>query len=295
MLHKNVPETPFFRDGKPTNPIQEIALRVLVELPGPQIFAIGTACLIGGFLALTARHVIEYPLKKFRAQKIERGFEVSGYSIKLVQVLAGPVYNIFEVERAWFTSSDIAILHLRLDGTSAPEQTISWRSPILRVLPPPSGEKVLAFGYRESKIEVTENADGGPHIDINDLGTTSGGIVGQIFPERRDSAMLTFPCFEVHAKFFPGMSGGLVVDEYGRLCGLVCAGLDFQDPNTPPLSYAATLWPLLTTIIAADVEGHPRGASYPVIDLALDQKIHAIGLEGLDPNLFPGRKLPRGD
>jgi hypothetical protein len=39
--------------------------------------------------------------------------------------------------------------------------------------------------------------------------------------------MLNFPCFEVHAKFAHGMSGGIVVDEDGRLCGLVCAGIDF--------------------------------------------------------------------
>jgi hypothetical protein len=40
------------------------------------------------------------------------------------------------------------------------------------------------------------------------------------------------------------MSGGLVIDEEGRLCGLVCAGTEFADPDTPPLSYAATLSPI---------------------------------------------------
>ena len=105
--------------------------------------------------------------------------------------------------------------------------------------------------------------------------------------------MLTFPCYEVLAKFFPGMSGGMVVDEDGRLCGLVCASHDSHDPNLPPLSYAATLWPILTTVISADRQGYPRGVSYPVIDLTDDQKIHVVGLEYLDPTLFPGRVLPR--
>jgi hypothetical protein len=106
--------------------------------------------------------------------------------------------------------------------------------------------------------------------------------------------MLTFPCFEVYARFAPGMSGGLVIDEAGALCGLVCAGTDFADASALPLSYAATLWPMLTTIISADRgDAYPRGVEYPMIDLALDKLINAIGLEELDPKFFPGRALPR--
>ena len=48
------------------------------------------------------------------------------------------------------------------------------------------------------------------------------------------------------------MSGGVVIDENGALCGLVCADYDLADPNAMPLSYAATMWPTLTTIIPAD-------------------------------------------
>ena len=37
--------------------------------------------------------------------------------------------------------------------------------------------------------------------------------------------MLAFPCYEINARFDPGMSGGLVVDELGAVCGLVCSTL----------------------------------------------------------------------
>jgi hypothetical protein len=159
----------------------------------------------------------------------------------------------------------------------------------------PTGEKVLAFGYRESKIEVSETPDGGHHIELNDVPTTSIGEVGQIFRERRDSSMLAFPCFEVRARFAHGMSGGMVIDEDGAFCGLVCAGYDFDDPNAIPLSYAATLWPILTTVISVDRgESYPRGVEYPVMDLALDKLINVVGLEHLDPAFFPGRALPGG-
>jgi hypothetical protein len=158
-------------------------------------------------------------------------------------------------------------------------------------MPPLPGEKVLAFGYRESKVEVSEKPDGSHHIELNDKPTTSIGVVGQIFPDRRDSSMLTFPCFEVCARFAP-MSGGMVVDENGAVCGLVCAGYNFADPDALPLSYVATLWPMLTTTISIDREkDYPRGVEYPMIDLALNKLINVVGLEQLDPAFFPGRSL----
>jgi hypothetical protein len=289
-----LPPTPAFRDSSSTDPIQELALRVVVELPGWEMHVIGTATLIGAHLAITAKHVLEDVIRRFGAKQAEKVIKVEGYSLRLYQVLPGPVYRIWNVVRAWVCASDIALLHLSLDGSSAPEETVQWRAPLLRVLPPPAGHKVLAFGYRESRIDVSEGSDGNPHIELKDVGTTSIGEVGQIFPDRRDWSMLTFPCFEVLATFAPGMSGGLVIDEAGALCGIVCAGTELADHNALPLSYAATLWPMLTTEISADRgDAYPRGIHYPVIDLALDKQINVIGLEGLDPKFFPGRTLPR--
>jgi hypothetical protein len=294
-MRHHLPPTPAFRDTSPRDPIQEIALRVVVELPGWEMHVMGTATLVGSFLAVTAKHVLEAAINRFGAQRRSpKQIEVEGHSLRLYQVLPGPTYRVWNVLRAWICPSDIAVLHLALDRASDAEGSLEWRTLRLRVVPPPSGQKVLAFGYRESKIEVTEGPDGTHHIVLNDVGTTSIGEVGQIFTERRDSSMLTFPCFEVHARFAPGMSGGLIIDEDGNLCGLVCAGTNFSDLNALPLSYAATLWPMLTTLISADRgDSFPRGVEYPMIDLALDKLIHTIGLEELDPAFFPGRTLPR--
>ena len=293
-MRHNLPPTPAFRDSLKSDPIQEIALRVVAELPEWKIYVLGTAVLIGGRLALTAKHVVEAAIRKFGATRTTKGLEVAGHSIRLIQVLPGPVYRIWNVSHAWISPSDIAILHVDLDRTSDAQVAIEWRVPILRMMPPPSGHKVLAFGYRESKLEVSEGADGTHHMVINDIGTTSIGEVGQIFPERRDNSMLTFPCFEVRARFVAGMSGGLVVDEEGALCGLVCAGTEFAEPNALPLSYAATLWPMLLTRISVDRgDAYPRGVEYPMIDLALDKLINVVGLSELDSKLFPGRALPR--
>lgn len=285
-----------FRNSPNTNPIQEIALRVVAELPGWELHVLGTATLIAGNLAITAKHVLDAALQ-FGHKVTADGIEINS-EIKLYQCLpleTGPVYRIWTVIQAWAADSDIAILHLKLDRSSEDEPRIEWRVPRLRVTPPPTGRKVIAFGYRESKIEVITGPDGTHHITLNDFGTISIGEVGQNFPERRDSSFLKFPCYEVLAKFVPGMSGGLILDEYGILCGLVCAGTIHSDPDAPPLSYAVSLWPILRPMISADRgNAYGRGVQYPVVDLALDKLINVVDLELLDPELFPTRNLPRG-
>lgn len=288
MVH-NLPEDSAFRDASISDPIQEIALRVVVELPGWNLHVLGTATLIGGNLAITAKHVLEAAMT-FGAKTTAKGVEIDAFAIRLYQLLPeknGPVYRIWNVCEAWTCESDIAILHLNLDRVSSPAGKIDWRVPRLRVVPPCSGQKVIAFGYGESKITVTDGADGTHHIQLDDLGKVSIGEVGQIFPEHRDSSMLRFPCFEVYARFAHGMSGGLVIDETGSLCGLVCAGTNFAEPNAPPSSYAVTLWPMLRTRISANRgESYPRGVEYPLIELARDKLINVVGLEELAPKLF---------
>jgi hypothetical protein len=59
---------------------------------------------------------------------------------------------------------------------------------------------MIAFGYRESKANVTANADGSYHLELNDKPTTSIGEVKKIYPKRRDSCTLSFPCYQVHAR-----------------------------------------------------------------------------------------------
>ena len=111
---------------------------------------------------------------------------------------------------------------------------------------------------------------------------------------RRDSAMLSFPCYEVNARFDHGMSGGIIVDESGALCGLICCSLPAGNPEDYAVSRVKTLWPMLRTLISADRDGHyPKGVTYPMIDLALDGLIGVTDLALLDPRYFPGRVLPK--
>ena len=126
------------------------------------------------------------------------------------------------------------------------------------------------------------------HIELNDRLTMSIRKIRQVYPLGRDAVMLPFPCFEVEARFDPGMSGGLVVDESDTLCGIICATLQHHDPDTPPISYVASLSPMLKTVISANRGGgYPSGVSYPIIDLAIDGLLEVVDLHELDPALFP--------
>ena len=268
-------------------------MRVVVERENWQLDVIGTATLIAGHLAVTARHVLEHAIRTFGAnQKNDKEIEITGYALRLYQVLPGPRYRIWNVHSAWSCSSDIAVLHLGIDRTSSPDEAIEWKQPPLRALPPPIGQHVVAFGYREGNINVTQSSDGTHHIDLNDRPTTSIGLVKQVYPNGRDRVMLPFPCFEIEARFDPGMSGGMVIDETGSLCGLICAALQNSDPDALPVSYATALWPMLTTVISVDRgDKYPRGVMYPMIDLAIDRLIFVNDLRDLDPVHFPGKDL----
>jgi hypothetical protein len=127
-------------------------------------------------------------------------------------------------------------------------------------------------------VTVTEG-DGQHHIALFDRPTTSIGTVARIHPTGRDRVMLPFPCFEIEARFDAGMSGGLVVDQSGVLCGVMCTGFQLEQAATAPVSYAASLGPMLTTVISIDRgDRYPRGVHYPMIELAIDGLLEVTDL-----------------
>lgn len=290
----NLPATPAFIDARSDDPVSEIAMRVVVERSGWRLDVIGTATLIAGHLAITAKHVFEYAVRTYGVKRIDdTTSEIDSFELKLHQVLPGPKHRVWRVVAAWPCDTDIILMHLQLDRTST-DEAIQWRQPRLRVLPPPPGQRVVAFGYRESRITVAERADGQHHIELNDQPTTSIGTITKVYPSGRDRVMLPFPCFEIEARFDPGMSGGLVIDEAGALCGLICAGLQNSEPDALPVSYVASLWPMLKTTISIDRgERYPRGVSYQVVDLAVDGLIGVADLHELNSADFPGKDFSR--
>lgn len=167
-----------------------------------------------------------------------------------------------------------------------------WKSLPLRLQAPAIGETVRAVGYRKSTITITAGPNGNHHTDLKDVGTTSTGTVMDVKEPIRDTVLAPFPCFHVRANFAHGMSGGMVLDLKGQLCGLIGTGYELDPSDPDPISWAATLWPLFKTKISADRgDAYPRGIEYEAIELAIDKIIPVVGLADLDPAQFPNYKL----
>jgi len=293
----NISKVATFKRQSADTPVSELALRVLVEFAGGDTHVIGTAVIVAGHLAITARHnFLDGIVQRFGAKKInDKQLEVKEYAVRLYQITLGPSYVIWNVVSAWpSVESDIAFLHLALHGRSDASAQIEWRVPRVRVVPPPIGSAVVGFGYHSSKVTTTPNPGGGYHLELNDEPTATTGEVEEILPTGNPSGKYTFPCYRVGARFDGGMSGGPVFDDTGALCGIISGEGSPGYAEVTPFGYVTTLWPMLRTLISVDRGDHyPRGVQYPVIDLALDGLIHTVGLEALDPAQFPGRRLPR--
>jgi hypothetical protein len=70
------------------------------------------------------------------------------------------------------------------------------------------GIEISALTARRSTCQITPTGTGGYHLALNDKPTTSIGEVKRIYPMRRDAAMLSFPCYEVNARFDHRMADG---------------------------------------------------------------------------------------
>jgi hypothetical protein len=80
--------------------------------------------------------------------------------------------------------------------------------------------------------------------------------------------MLPFPCFRVGARFDGGMSGGPVMNDRGRLCGIVCSNMPPSDEGGMHDSFVSTLSPVLGVAIDAPWNAARDRASYPLIEYA---------------------------
>jgi hypothetical protein len=279
-------DRPFERQEART-PLSELALRLVVNFYSDAPFVVGTATVLCGHLLVTAKHVFSDILENYSILHNQQGTTLDKH-IVAVQLIPGPTtteYVLWDVANATLDpASDIALIHLAPNpARSHHNNSVQWRQPTIAAFPPEIGETVAAFGYRHSKIQVSKNADGGNHIDLNDEPMVSVGLVREIYDWGRDSVFLPFPCYRVGARFDAGMSGGPVFDEAGALCGIVCSNFVGSDLDGEPVSYVSTLWPLFRLTLSGDRgDGYPRGVKYPAIELARGGQVRVVDFQRLD-------------
>ena len=263
----------------PGHPLSEMVLRLVVDFYSDAPVVVGTATILCRHLLVTAGHVLTEALEGsggIEPASPEAGLRTD-HSLVAVQVLSGSDYVIWDVVSAIIhPSSDIALLHVSSNPRRSDlERPLRQNAPVVNPFAPHVGDRVAAFGYRYSSAQASKNEDGKLNIVIDDEFMSSVGVVRENHEWRRDEIMLPFPCYRVGARFDAGMSGGPVFDEYGSLCGLVCANVDGSHQRGEPISYVTTLWPLFTLIIDWDRgDDYPRGVRYPAIELARHGQIH---------------------
>jgi hypothetical protein len=263
---------PTFKET-PGQPITEFAL-ALSARKGDVWIPSGTAIVVSPNLALSAGHVIEDFWHRFEKSQLvadtdrtsaTRPINPGTFSMMAFQILqngtAGQIWSVTKVVFSRFT--DIAFPHLTHPIGAVPG--FVWRGVKMRLAPPPVGARIVGFGYHNPRITVTETAGGSPQVEWHDSPVTTVGEVLEIYPQRRDSSMLTFPCYRTSARFEHGMSGGPVFNDQGELCGLICSG---GETEADYYSHVVTLWPSMGTVLDLDRQGFPKGQSYPALELA---------------------------
>lgn len=264
---------PSFRNQAPTSPIaQLVSPLVTFGESDDSIFCSGTATQIAKNLHLTAGHVIRDFVARYGTVGEASAATVNS-SLWLTHIYPGPDYAIWEADAVWFSAhSDLALIHTKPYNDIAARVVV--RSPILRLLPPEVGERVVGFGYRKPSAEIRRSSDGGRHFLVNTIPTATEGEVVEVHMERRDQSRLVFPCFRLNSRFDGGMSGGPVFDDAGAMCGVICSNLPPETPGGEHISYAASLWPITAIMLTKGKDGKAANP-YPAHRLIEDKVLLA--------------------
>lgn len=253
--------------------VHEVASPLIAHhMASGEIYACGTAFIIGPGLALTAYHVIEDFVHRFeRADAINSSINVSFELLMYLTLNEGNDIMPIKVLKIWRNSPlDMAVLAFAVP-TDWPDSHV-WKAPRLQLLPPKPGESIAGFGFATPKVSQAQ--DDIPEIDLSSRTTT--GTVVEIHHQSRDKARLSFPCFRVDARFDGSMSGGPIFNSAGNLCGLICSSLPATEEHPEHISYACTLWPILGTLVDACEFSTAIEDQYPLAELFDCGKLHAV-------------------
>lgn len=261
-----------FKSIRADSQMAEIALRLVIDFYTESPYIIGTATLLAGNLLVTAKHVLDKI-----TNKLDATIKVNA-SLVAIQISPGPEYFVWDIiDGIACPNEDILLLRTsRSPCSSAQNPKSEWKQPRINPFPPSNGAIIAGFGYRKGKISSTYDVDNTLHINLQDDPIASVGIVNQVHEKQVDTFLKPFPCYQVNARFDPGMSGGPVFDENGNLCGIICSGIECSRIGEEPISYVSTLWPMFRIILPWKYKGcNQNKPLYPLLTLA-QKKIVAV-------------------
>lgn len=221
-------------------PIGSWSLSIVIDVGSDSPFAVGTAFPISDGVLVTAKHILKEFQDATEPVNIDR-------TVTALQVLPGRRFVVWRTTRAIVhKTADLAVLFASSKEEDAKFWIPSWT---ISHVAPCRDEWIGAFGHVDGHCEiVSRNPKGGGHIEVGGEGHAQFGVVKKIYDDYRDKVMLPCPCFEVSAKFSPGMSGGPVFNEQSELCGIVSTGFEGEAS-----SFVVTLWPSLSEIYSGPI------------------------------------------
>ena len=214
----------------------------LVIVEGDEIEGIGTGTLISSSgVLLLAKHVAQHA--KDRGATLQALIRTGEPHDEDPTRENGGLLPLVDIWAAG--NQDVAFGLLVQRQNIATRQMVELLHTGLNLLVPKPGDRVLALGYQGSHGSIS-----GQEADYHDELFSSTGIVTDVFREKRDAVMLTFPSFLVDGDFRPGMSGGpIFFDGALGVSAVICSGSD--------AGYAtgALVWPAMgIPVIWGDVE-----------------------------------------
>ncbi len=183
---------------------------------------LGTAFLVAPGLAISAFHVLDADINAIlRSEK-----RVYCFGLRSGQATLWDIRHINHTE-----DSDIAYLSLIPRSKLHEDRTI-FQFP-LTTRTPKTGEHLHLIGYTNGPL------DGEIEDAIQFKLMSAVGAVSNVYPSQRDSVLMPFPTIEILCGSVGGMSGGVVMDNSGHVCGVICRGLSVDDEIGP--TYASWL------------------------------------------------------
>src|ERR1035441_3275971 len=244
--------------------------------------AIGSGVFVADRLIMTVKHVVKGYWQLYGNPNVvleRQGKKTADFEMFAVQAPGSSAEPALWAARkiALCPYSDLALISVEpVDELAKAQQVL--KAPTLSILPPVKGENVAAFGYASTSTATEE----GQQIKFPLNPSTSVGVVTEVYPESRDSALLSFPSFEMKTHFIGGMSGGPIFNEKGELCGLICSGYD-----DAPVAYGVVLWPMTGIRIEHTIPEVVSEGPYTILELAKVGLMNVPGSEYVEANVEP--------
>jgi hypothetical protein len=242
--------------------------------------AIGSGVFVADRLVMTVKHVVQGCWDIYQKHKVvleRQGKKMADFEMFAVQAPGTSSETALWAARkiALCPYSDLALIGVVPVDELAKAQS-ELMAPPLRILPPAKDEKIAAFGYASTSTVSEE----GLQVKFGLNPSISEGVVTEVYPQSRDSALLSFPSFEMETHFIGGMSGGPIFNETGEICGLVCSGYD-----DAPVAYGVVLWPMTGIRIEHSVSKVSSERPYTILELARAGIMRVIGWEYVESNV----------